>query len=141
VLEMAKLDITSKAGRSENMRRIGSKDTTPELVVRRLVHSMGYRYRLYRPEIPGKPDMVFWGRRKAIFVHGCFWHQHNRCRRASTPKSHTEYWFPKLRGNKERDSRNLRKLEELGWDVLVVWECQLSNLRKVARRVRHFLGS
>ncbi|CAE6689365.1 Very short patch repair protein [Paraburkholderia domus] len=106
------------------MRRIKSVDTAPELRVRKMLWQLGYRYRLHDKRLPGKPDIVFWGRRKAIFVHGCFWHQHNGCADSQLPKSNTEYWHPKLRRNVERDAEAIRLLEATGWSVLVVWDCQ-----------------
>ena len=108
------------------MRAIRSKGMKPELAVRRLVHAMGYRYRLHRHELPGRPDMVFPGRRKVIFVHGCFWHQHPDCKLAHRPRSNLEYWGPKLHRNQERDSEHRARLAELGWDVLVIWEVRKS---------------
>lgn len=106
--------------RSENMRRIRSKDTRPEMAVRRIVHGLGYRYRLHRKDIPGKPDLVFPRHRKVIFVHGCFWHQHPGCQDGRLPKSNTSYWGPKLKRNVERDKTALAELSSLGWEVLVI---------------------
>ena len=110
------------------MRRIRSKGTKPELAVRRLVHGLGYRYRLHRHDLPGRPDMVFPGRRKVVFVHGCFWHQHDdaACKLAHRPRSNLGYWGPKLARNRERDALHRVRLAELGWDVLVVWESQVA---------------
>ncbi|MBK3801833.1 DNA mismatch endonuclease Vsr [Azospirillum brasilense] len=125
--------------RSENMRRIRSKDTAPEMAVRRLVHSMGYRYRLHRRDIPGKPDLVFPGRRKVIFIHGCFWHQHPGCREGRPPKSNTAYWVPKLERNKERDQAAYKQLAALGWDTLVVWECETHDVPALAEILTSFL--
>jgi len=124
------------------MGRIKNKDTGPEMKVRRLVHSWGYRYRLHDPRLPGKPDLVFASRRKAIFVHGCFWHLHKPCTHYKYPRSRLEFWGPKLEANKERDAANRRKLHRLNWDILVVWECQLRNqkaLERTAERIRRFL--
>ena len=128
--------------RSENMRRIRSEGMKPEMTVRRLVHGMGYRYRLHRKDLPGKPDLVFGPRRKIIFVHGCFWHQHRDegCPIAHKPLSNITYWEPKLRRTMKRDFRNVRALRKSGWRVLVVWECELKETGKLARRVRRFLG-
>lgn len=125
------------------MRRIGSKDTSPEMIVRRLVHGMGYRYQLHRSDLPGKPDLTFSSRRKVIFVHGCFWHQHGskRCTIARRPKSNQRYWTPKLDGNVERDRRQRRRLRRLGWRSLVVWECETHRLEILARRIERFLES
>ena len=116
-------DVHTPAQRSFNMSRIRAKDTRPELVVRSLVHQMGYRFRLHRKDLPGKPDLVLPGHRKVIFVHGCFWHMH-RCRYGRvTPKTNAEFWQQKRMGNVERDRRNVRELRRAGWSVLVVWEC------------------
>jgi len=119
------------------MRRIRSKDSKAELTVRRLVHSMGYRYRLHRRDLPGTPDMVFPSRRKAIFVHGCFWHGHENCGRM--PKSRRDFWDAKIRANKERDQRKERELEEMGWSFLVVWECQVRDKTRLETEIREFL--
>ncbi|WP_076913170.1 very short patch repair endonuclease [Burkholderia pseudomallei] len=126
-------------GRSENMRRIRSKDTAPEMAVRRLVHAMGYRYRLHREDIPGKPDLVFLGRRKVIFIHGCFWHQHSGCREGRPPKSNTDYWVPKLRRNQERDRVALAQLTASGWEALVIWECETKDSSALATKIKDFL--
>src|SRR5471032_1595046 len=106
--------------RSENMRRIKSRDTKPEMTIRRLVHGMGYRYRLEKTGLPGRPDMVFSSRHKVIFIHGCFWHGH-ACRRAHTPKSNLGYWSPKLARNKSRDRVVGAALRKMGWKRLVLW--------------------
>ena len=126
--------------RRENMRRIRSKGMKPELAVRRLVHGMGYRYRLHGASLPGKPDLVFAGRKKVVFVNGCFWHQHTRCRISRVPKSNRSYWAPKLRCNKERDRRSKLRLRRLGWKYFVVWECQLDGNLDLAGKLRSFLG-
>jgi DNA mismatch endonuclease (patch repair protein) len=135
------VDSISPARRSDNMRQIRSKDMAPELCLRSLVHRMGYRYRLHSPQLPGKPDLVFARLRKIIEVRGCFWHQHRGCADARLPKSRIEYWVPKLEGNKRRDAENLKRLRKLGWDVLVVWECDLQREDRVSRRVKSFLDS
>ncbi|MEB2604777.1 DNA mismatch endonuclease Vsr [Burkholderia cenocepacia] len=127
-------------GRSENMRRIRSRDTAPEMIVRRIVYAMGYRYRLHRKDIPGKPDLAFPGRRKVIFVHGCFWHQHSGCRDGRAPKSNTGYWLPKLMRNKERDKIVIDQLTSLGWSVLTVWECETKNVSHLENIIDDFLG-
>lgn len=127
--------------RSENMRRIRSKDTVPEIAIRRLVYGLGYRYRLHRKDIPGKPDLVFLGRRKVIFVHGCFWHQHPACREGRLPKSNAAYWRPKLERNIERDKTVRSQLTAAGWDVLVIWECEISNHEAMRQILLDFLGS
>lgn len=134
-------DKISKERRSQNMRAIRSKDMKPEMLVRRFVHGLGYRYRLHRKDLPGKPDLVFGPRRKVIFVHGCFWHQHSAaiCLDGRKPKSNLGYWGPKLRRNIERDVENQEKLEDMGWNVLVIWECETKNLSLIGDRIRAFL--
>jgi len=127
--------------RSENMRRIRSKGMLPELAVRSLVHRMGFRFRLHRADLPGKPDLVFVSRRKVIFVHGCFWHSHERCKIAHKPKSNPDYWGPKLKRNQARDTRNIEALRAAGWKPLVVWECELKKESAVGSKIRKFLGS
>jgi len=123
------------------MRQIQAKNTSPELVVRRLVHSMGYRYRLHVASLPGKPDLVFPRLRRIIEVRGCFWHQHPGCIDSHIPKSRRGYWRPKLQGNTQRDANNTAKLRRLGWRVLVVWgcECEATNPRPLAGRLKRFL--
>lgn len=124
--------------RSENMRRIKSKNMRPELAVRSLVHRMGYRYRLHRKDLPGKPDMVFASHRKVIFVHGCYWHGHD-CKKAHTPKSNLDYWTPKLARNRARDKKTLETLTAAGWGALVIWECETGDEGKVGKRIKAFL--
>ncbi len=116
------MDPLTPTQRSERMSRVRHKDTKPEMVVRRLTHSLGYRYRLHRRDLPGQPDVVFPSRRKIILVHGCFWHQHG-CPIYRYPKSRLEFWAPKLERNVRRDRENQARLRELGWEILV-WECQ-----------------
>ena len=122
------------------MRRIRSKDTKPEMVVRRLLHSMGYRYRLHAKDLPGRPDIVFRGRRKAILVHGCFWHQHEACRDGHMPSTRQEFWVPKFTRNRERDKINTASLKQAGWDQLVIWECEITDLSALTEKVRSFLA-
>lgn len=121
------------------MARIGSKNTAPELTVRRLLHGLGYRFRLHRRGLPGTPDIVFPGRRRAIFVHGCFWHGHG-CRIGKPPKSRPEFWAPKLDRNKARDEENCDALRRAGWDVAVVWQCEVKEKETLVRRLEDFLG-
>ena len=125
-------DFLTPAERSERMSRIHSKNTLPELTLRRLLHSLGYRYRLDVRELPGRPDIVLPKHRAAIFVHGCFWHRHKGCKIASTPKSNTSFWLEKFSRNVERDARVTRKLRRLGWRVFIVWECHLASDLKAA---------
>lgn len=119
-------DTLTPARRSWNMAQVRARDTAPEMTVRRLAHALGYRFRLHRRDLPGKPDLVFPRWRLAMFVHGCFWHSHQdaRCADARKPKSNRDYWLPKLEGNRARDARNAAALERLGWRVAVVWECE-----------------
>lgn len=135
-------DTVSPKRRSEIMSHIRAKGMVPEMVVRRLVHGMGYRYRLHCKDLPGKPDLVFSSRHKVLFVHGCFWHQHDdpACKIARVPRSNRDYWIPKLARNKARDAQHQAMLREMGWDVLVIWECQLKDIEKLTRRLRKFLG-
>ncbi|KRB21885.1 endonuclease [Mesorhizobium sp. Root695] len=124
------------------MARIHGRDTKPEMVVRRLLHGMGYRYRLHRGDLPGKPDIAFGKRKKAIFIHGCFWHRHDdpTCRLARLPKSRLEFWEPKLSANAKRDTLNQEALKRLGWNVLVVWECELRQSEQLENKLRQFVG-
>lgn len=123
------------------MGRVRNKDTKPEIFVRRLVHSMGYRYRLHSAKLPGRPDIVLSGRRKVIFVHGCFWHRHGEeCPLTRLPKSRLDFWVPKFEKNKLRDKENQAKLREMGWDFLVIWECQLRDVDELSNQIRSFLG-
>ena len=121
------------------MRRIRSADTSPEIIVRRLAHGMGFRYRLHVAKLPGKPDLVFSRLRKIIEVRGCFWHRHPGCIDSHVPKSRREYWGPKLAKNQRRDEENARKLRRLGWRQCVVWECEVRNTRKLSMRLFRFL--
>lgn len=124
--------------RSANMRAIRSSDTKPELLVQRLVHHCGYRFRLHRKDLPGKPDLVFSGRKAVIFVHGCFWHMHG-CKSVRIPKSNVDYWAQKLGRNRERDAQNVDALMQMGWRVLMIWDCETVDLAELERRVRQFL--
>ena len=120
------------------MSAIHSSDTKPELLVRRLVHRCGYRFRLHRKDLPGKPDLVFPGRKAVIFVHGCFWHMHG-CPDVRVPKSNTDYWMPKLMRNRERDTQSVQALTEMGWRVLTVWDCETADLATLEDRLKRFL--
>ena len=114
----------------------------PEMIVRKLSHRLGFRHRLHRKGLPGKPDLVFPSRKKVVFVHGCFWHQHPKagCLDARLPRSNLAYWRPKLRRNVERDAEHLRKLRKAGWKALVIWECETSDPERLERRLSKFLG-
>jgi DNA mismatch endonuclease (patch repair protein) len=140
-LQSESVDTISPERRSENMRRIRGKDTKPELIVRKALFAMGYRYRLHGAKLPGKPDLVFAKQSKVIFVHGCFWHNHShvRCNTARFPKSNPDYWAEKLRRNVERDAVRRTELRRIGWKALVIWECQTKSLERQLRRVRRFL--
>lgn len=134
-------DTLTPAQRSERMARIRGKDTGPELTVRRLVHGAGYRYRLHDKRLPGRPDLVFPARRKAIFVHGCFWHRHPdpACKLARLPKSRPDFWTPKLEGNQARDRRAQEDLRGRGWSFLVVWECEIRHKEQLINNIKAFL--
>jgi DNA mismatch endonuclease, patch repair protein len=125
--------------RSEIMARVRSKNSRPEMVVRKIVFAMGHRYRLHARALPGCPDLVFRGKRKVIFVHGCFWHRHANCALARMPKSRLDFWTSKLEGNRKRDKRNKRVLSREGWKVLTIWECQLRDAVLLESRIRRFL--
>ncbi|MFS2099409.1 very short patch repair endonuclease [Variovorax sp. Varisp85] len=120
------------------MQSVRTKNTGPEMAVRSLLHGLGYRYRLHRKDLPGKPDIVFPGRRKAIFVNGCFWHAHE-CAKGRAPKSRLEYWGPKLAKNVARDAANAAALRAEGWTILTVWQCELSEMKALEQRLRAFL--
>jgi DNA mismatch endonuclease (patch repair protein) len=122
------------------MRAVKSRDTGVERAVRRLIHGMGYRYRLHRRDLPGKPDIVFPTYRKVIFVHGCFWHGHKCLRGDRVPKSNREYWKRKISRNSERDEANLKALHDANWHVLILWECEIPNTASLADHLRRFLG-
>ncbi len=125
--------------RARTMRAIKSKDTQPEMIVRKLVHSLGYRYRLHRRDLPGVPDLVLPRFRKVIFVHGCFWHGHDCKRGARAPKDNADYWQQKRRNTRERDVSQLASLENAGWQPLVIWECELKNHSALIRKIKLFL--
>lgn len=133
------MDIVSPEKRSRMMAGIKGKNTKPELAVRKLVHGMGFRYRLHRKDLPGSPDLVFPRLKKVIFVHGCFWHRHPGCRFAYTPKSNAQFWLNKLEGNTRRDAQAVTALETLGWQILIVWECEVFDLPALTWKVSSFL--
>lgn len=133
-------DFLTPAQRSARMARVRSKNTKPELRVRGIAYAMGYRFRLHRRDLPGTPDLAFPGRRKVVFVHGCFWHGHPSCRRASMPETHRGFWADKILGNRQRDERNAAFLEAAGWAILVLWECELRDADQLGSRLANFLG-
>src|SRR5689334_5911287 len=130
------MDIVTPARRSAMMANIGPRNTAPELAVRRMLHRMGYRFRLHRRDLPGKPDIVIPRVRAAVLVHGCFWHRHNACRFAYTPKSRTDFWMRKFRQNVARDLKVRDDLERAGWTVHVVWECETGDPEALSRRLQ-----
>ncbi len=137
----AAMDTLTPQQRSERMSRVRGRNTKPELVVRRIAHGLGYRFRLHRRELPGAPDLVFPSRRKVIFVHGCFWHRHPdpACKLARMPKSRLDFWVTKLENNRNRDEQNVVRLHDLGWETLVIWECQIRDRESLRVRIREFL--
>lgn len=134
------MDTRDPEQRRRIMQAVKSKNTGPEMVVRRLLHAMGYRFRLHRKDLPGKPDIVLPGRRKAIFVHGCFWHAHG-CSKGRPPKSRLDYWLPKLAQNVARDRAKLEHLESLGWQAHVVWQCELRDIDALATSLQNFVDN
>jgi DNA mismatch endonuclease, patch repair protein len=135
------MDNLTSAQRSYAMSRVRSENTTPELYVRRLVHALGYRFCLYRRDLPGVPDLVFPGPKKVIFVHGCFWHSHKCARGRQVPKSNVDYWMEKLRKTQLRDRRNVRALKALGWQVVTLWECELKRPDYLTRKIKRLLST
>ncbi len=137
------MDTLTPAERSERMGRVKNKGSRAELFVRSLVHRMGYRFRLHRGGLPGKPDLVFPSRKRVIFVHGCFWHRHPdpNCKLARLPKSRQDFWVPKLEGNRRRDQRIEKELSDLNWGVLTIWECQLHDTASLENEIRTFLDA
>ena len=133
------MDRLNQERRSDNMRQIRHKNTKPELIVRRIVTELGYRYRLHVKTLPGKPDLTFRRTKRVIFVHGCFWHQHSSCSEGRVPGSRIGYWGPKLIRNVERDRSHLAALSAAGWQTLIVWECELND-PELAERIKSFLG-
>jgi DNA mismatch endonuclease, patch repair protein len=140
--EVGATDTLTPSQRSERMSRVRGKGSQAERLVRSLVHRLGYRHRLHRADLPGKPDLAFPSRRKVIFVHGCFWHRHPdpACKLARLPKSRQDFWTPKLEGNRLRDLCVQDQLRELGWDSLTLWECELRDRACLENKIRTFLG-
>lgn len=135
------MDVHSQKQRSYNMSRIKGKNTKPELLVRKWLWARGYRYRLHRKDLPGKPDIVFPGQKKAVFVHGCFWHKHT-CRYFKWPRTNREFWQEKIIGNVSRDQRNYKALQECGWNYFVLWECELKgNAPEILGNLQAFLDN
>ena len=134
-------DNLSPTERSEIMSRVVSKGTRPEIVIRKLVWNLGYRYRLNVKNIPGKPDIAFIGKKKAIFVNGCFWHRHGSCPLTRTPKSNIDFWTKKFDATIKTDKKNLSKLEELGWKHLIIWECEITsrNIPAIREKIINFM--
>ena len=130
----------TSAVRTKTMRAVKSKNTKPELLVRKLIHNLGYRFRLHRKDLPGVPDLVFPSRRKVLFVHGCFWHGHDCKRGARAPKENADYWRQKIARNRARDAAHLEKLSNLEWEAMSVWECELKDLSALTGRIQHFLS-
>lgn len=128
----------SSEKRSYIMSRVKQRDTGPEMLLRSALHALGYRYRLHRKDLPGRPDLVFPSRKKVVFVHGCFWHGHG-CQWGQLPKSKLDYWAPKIEANRERDLRNIRDLEKSGWQCAVVWQCELRELEQAVSKICRFL--
>ena len=133
------VDTVSPEVRSRIMAQVKSKGMKPEMRVRRLLHGLGYRYRLHRSDLPGRPDLVFPSRRKVVFVNGCFWHYHPGCARVRIPATNRDYWIAKLERNRARDERNLSLLEEMGWSALTAWECELRDMDATTGRLVEFL--
>lgn len=134
-------DILSPSDRSRRMAAVRGKNTAPELDLRRWLHAHGFRYRLHSAKLPGRPDLVFPARKKVVFVNGCFWHRHEGCRLATTPKSSVDFWQAKFNANVARDRRQHEALRALGWEVLVVWQCELRDLERAGGRVALFLAA
>jgi len=132
-------DTFNKEKRSWIMSRVSSKNTKAEITVRKILWNMGFRYRLHVAKLSGRPDIVFLGRKKVIFVHGCFWHRHEHCKHSTIPQSNTEYWSAKITRNMERDKNNIASLESEGWAVLVIWECELKDRELLEKRLTNFM--
>ena len=132
------MDRISGEHRSWNMSRIKSSNTKPEIIVRSLLHNMGYRFRLHRKDLPGKPDIVLPRYKSVIFVHGCFWHRHKGCKNAASPKTKKTFWREKFRANVERDRKVQKELNSMGWSILIIWECETSDIGSVTKIIGNF---
>lgn len=139
--ECSSRDTTVSTARSRNMAAIRDRNTSPELKVRSLLHGLGYRFRLHRRDLPGSPDIVLPRYRTVVFVHGCFWHRHPGCRYTTTPKTRAEFWARKFEQNMERDERQQLQLREMGWSVMVIWECELRDLPSLTERLENIKRS
>jgi DNA mismatch endonuclease, patch repair protein len=139
-VDVSRVDRLSKERRSKLMSRVRSTNTTPELKVRSLIHRLGYRFRLHDKKLPGKPDLAFPGRKKVIFVHGCFWHGHLGCTKGRLPKSNLATWRPKIARNRQRDEEQIKAIRALGWDALIVWQCELKDIEELISRITEFMG-
>ena len=135
------MDVFSKGKRSQIMSRISGKNTKPEIIVRSLLHRMGYRFRLHDKNMPGKPDIILPKHKKVIFVHGCFWHGHKDCPRSKRPSTNVEFWNKKIDGNIERDNKNIKSLENLGWKTLILWTCEIKNQDILKHKLKSFLDT
>ncbi|WP_339162499.1 very short patch repair endonuclease [Methylobacterium bullatum] len=133
------MDTRTPEQRRRIMQSVGQKDTKPEVALRQGLHRLGYRFRLHRKDLPGRPDLVFPSRKKVVFVHGCFWHGHG-CAKGRLPKSRPEFWVPKIEGNKARDARAIERLTKMGWETHIVWQCDMKNSERVAEELATFLG-
>jgi len=132
-------DTRTPEQRRRIMQSVATKDTEPELALRKLIYRLGFRYRLHSKKLPGRPDIAFPGKKKVIFMHGCFWHAHG-CEKGHAPKSRLDYWAPKLAATKERDALSGKRLRALGWSVMTVWQCELKNLEALERKILEFLS-
>lgn len=136
------VDKFSKHKRSEIMSHIKSKNTKPEITVRKIIYSLGYRYRLHRKDLPGKPDLAFIKKKKVIFINGCFWHGHSGCKKSALPDTNYEFWNKKIKNNVNRDTLNYKRLKDMGWKYLVIWQCEIKNdnLENIKSNIIHFLN-
>lgn len=135
------MDKLTREQRQKCMSKIGSRDTKPELELRKMVYKLGFRYRLYCSNLPGRPDLVFTKRKKVIFMHGCFWHRHTCNLGKPKPKTNEEFWIKKFSSNIRRDAENLKKLQGLGWETLIIWQCELNDKRLIVQKISEFLSS